>query len=155
MSAELKSHKVLFVVTEDWFFCSHFLDRAKFLAMSGFRVGIATRFSTHRMDLEQLGFETFPVDFSRRGINPIGEIFTSFRIRKIINRFKPDVVHNIALKPVVTGTIGALLARHKYIVNALVGIGTSSHQQTLEPRFLGHFSKKYFAHYFIQMRFML
>ena len=63
------------------------------------------------------------MDFSRRGINPIGEIFTSFRIRKIINRFKPDVVHNIALKPVVTGTVGALLARHKYIVNALVGMG--------------------------------
>ena len=63
------------------------------------------------------------MDFSRRGINPIGEIFTSFIIRKIINRFKPDVVHNIALKPVVTGTVGALLARHKYIVNALVGMG--------------------------------
>jgi glycosyltransferase involved in cell wall biosynthesis len=115
--------KVLFVVTEDWFFCSHFLDRAKFLAMSGFRVGIASRFSTHQIELEQHGFETFPVDFSRRGINPIGEIFTSFRIRKIIKRFDPDVVHNIALKPVVTGTIGALLARHKYIVNALVGMG--------------------------------
>ena len=91
--------------------------------MSGFRVGVATRFSTHQTDLEQLGFETFPVDFSRRGINPIGEIFTSFRIRKIIKRFQPDVVHNIALKPVVTGTIGALLARHKYVVNALVGMG--------------------------------
>jgi len=115
--------KVLFVITEDWFFHSHFLDRAKYIASSGGTVGIATRFSIHEEDLRDLGFELFPIDFSRRGLNPITEFITALKIRRIVRRFKPDIAHNIALKPVVTGTFGELLGRQGVVINALVGMG--------------------------------
>jgi glycosyltransferase involved in cell wall biosynthesis len=115
--------KILYVITEDWFFHSHFLDRAKFMAASGETVGIATRFSVHEEDLKSYGFTLFPIDFSRRGLNPLMEFITSLRIRKIIREFKPDITHNVALKPVVTGTFGELLGRQRVVVNALVGMG--------------------------------
>ena len=115
--------KVLFVITEDWFFHSHFLDRAKYIASSGGTVGIATRFSIHEEELRDLGFEIFPIDFSRRGLNPITEFITALKIRRIVRRFKPDIAHNIALKPVVTGTFGELLGRQGAVINALVGMG--------------------------------
>lgn len=115
--------KVLFVITEDWFFHSHFLDRAKYIASSGGTVGIATRFSIHEEELRDLGFELFPIDFSRRGLNPITEFITALKIRRIVRRFKPDIAHNIALKPVVTGTFGELLGRQGAVINALVGMG--------------------------------
>jgi glycosyltransferase involved in cell wall biosynthesis len=115
--------KVLFVITEDWFFHSHFLDRAKYIAASGGTVGVATRFSIHEDELKDLGFELFPVNFSRRGLNPISEFLTALKIRKIIQRFKPDIAHNVALKPVVTGTFGELLGRQGVVINALVGMG--------------------------------
>ena len=115
--------KVLFVITEDWFFHSHFLDRAKYIASSGGTVGIATRFSIHEEELRDLGFELFPIDFSRRGLNPISEFITALKIRRIVRRFKPDIAHNIALKPVVTGTFGELLGRQGVVINALVGMG--------------------------------
>ena len=115
--------RILYVITEDWFFHSHFLDRAKFMAASGETVGIATRFSVHEEDLKSYGFALFPIEFSRRGLNPLMEFFTSLKIRKIIREFKPDITHNVALKPVVTGTFGELLSRQKVIVNALVGMG--------------------------------
>jgi glycosyltransferase involved in cell wall biosynthesis len=121
-----KSHlnpRVLFVITEDWFFHSHFLDRAKYIAASGGTVGVATRFSIHKDELKDLGFELFPVNFSRRGLNPISEILTALKIRKIVRRFKPDIAHNVALKPVVTGTFGELLGRQGVVINALVGMG--------------------------------
>lgn len=102
--------KVLFVITEDWFFHSHFLDRAISLLASGGSVGIATRFSVHKEELKSLGFTLFSVNFSRRGLNPLTEVITSLRIRKIVREFKPDITHNVALKPVVTGTFGELLA---------------------------------------------
>jgi hypothetical protein len=101
--------RVLFVITEDWFFHSHFLDRAKFIAASGGKVGIATRFSKHQDELKSLGFELYPINFSRRGLNPLTEFVTALRIRSIVRKFKPDIAHNIALKPVVTGTVGELL----------------------------------------------
>ena len=115
--------KVLFVITEDWFFHSHFLDRAKYIASSGGTVGIATRFSIHEEELRDLGFELFPIDFSRRGLNPITEFITALKIRRIVRRFKPDIAHNIALKPVVTGTFGELLGGQGAVINALVGMG--------------------------------
>ena len=115
--------KILYVITEDWFFKSHFLDRAKFMAASGETVGVATRFSEHEEELRSHGFTLFPVNFSRRGLNPLTEFITSLRIRKIIREFKPDITHNVALKPVVTGTFGELLGRQKVVVNALVGMG--------------------------------
>ena len=115
--------KILYIITEDWFFHSHFLDRAKYVADSGGKVGIATRFSVHQKELNELGFELFPINFSRRGLNPITEFITALRIHKIIRRFEPDIAHNIALKPVVTGTFGELLSRQKIVVNALVGMG--------------------------------
>ena len=84
--------RVLYVITEDWFFNSHFLDRAKFMAASGETVGIATRFSGHEEELRSHGFTLFPVSFSRRGLNPLTELITSLRIRKIVREFKPDIV---------------------------------------------------------------
>ena len=115
--------KILYVITEDWFFHSHFLDRAKFIATSGGTVGIATRFSTHEDELKSLGFELYAINFSRRGLNPISEFVTALKIRSVVRRFKPDIAHNVALKPVVTGTFGELLGRQKVIVNAPVGMG--------------------------------
>ena len=115
--------RILYIITEDWFFHSHFFDRAKFMAASGETVGVATRFSGHEEELRSHGFTLFPVNFSRRGLNPLTELITSLRIRKIVREFKPDITHNIALKPVVTGTFGELLGRQKVVVNALVGMG--------------------------------
>ena len=123
MSLNRFEPKVLFVITEDWFFHSHFLDRAISLLASGGTVGIATRFSVHEEELKSLGFLLFPVNFSRRGLNPLTEVITSLRIRKIVREFKPDITHNVALKPVVTGTFGELLGRQRVVVNALVGMG--------------------------------
>ena len=123
MSLNRFEPKVLFVITEDWFFHSHFLDRAKSLLASGATVGVATRFSVHEEELKSLGFTLFPVSFSRRGLNPLSEVITSLRIRNIVREFKPDITHNVALKPVVTGTFGELLGRQRVVVNALVGMG--------------------------------
>ena len=123
MSKRHLNPRVLFVITEDWFFHSHFLDRAKYIAASGGTVGVATRFSIHEDELKDLGFELFPVNFSRRGLNPISEFLTALKIRKIVRRFKPDIAHNVALKPVVTGTFGELLGRQGVVINALVGMG--------------------------------
>jgi glycosyltransferase involved in cell wall biosynthesis len=123
MSKRHLNPRVLFVITEDWFFHSHFLDRAKYIAASGGTVGVATRFSIHEDELKDLGFELFPVNFSRRGLNPISEFLTALKIRKIVRRFNPDIAHNVALKPVVTGTFGELLGRQGVVINALVGMG--------------------------------
>ena len=49
---------------------------------------------------------------------------------KLYRREKPDIVHHVAMKPVIYGSLAALLARVPRIVNALAGLGyifTSTH----------------------------
>ena len=126
-NSELKKHsaapRLLFVITEDWFFTSHFIERAVAAQQAGYEVAVATRVRLHGGQISNAGIELFPIEFSRRGLNPITEIRTAWHLRHIVQKFAPDVIHNIALKPVVVGTLGERLAGYKRIVNAPVGMG--------------------------------
>jgi glycosyltransferase involved in cell wall biosynthesis len=119
----ISNKKLLFVITEDWFFVSHFLERAEAAIKDGFEVAVATRVSKYEDLLRQKGIAVYPINFSRRGLNPLKELRTALRVRHIIKQFRPTIVHNIALKPVVTGTLGERWAGCLNIVNAPVGMG--------------------------------
>ena len=115
--------RLLYVITEDWFFTSHFLDRAIDARMHGFDVVVATRDGKAAETIKSHGIAVVPIDFSRRGMNPVRELMAVVKLRNLISDVEPDLVHNIALKPVVLGTIAAKLARTSFIVNAPVGMG--------------------------------
>lgn len=115
--------KLLFVITEDWFFASHFLERGVAAVRAGYEVAVATRPTTKVSLIESHGIRVIPIEFSRRGLNPLRELRTALKLRSIVREFRPDIVHNVALKPVVTGTLGELLAGSRRIINAPVGMG--------------------------------
>lgn len=114
---------LVYVITEDWFFASHFLDRAIAAVSAGYKVSVVTRCRETARDFRQHGLSVENIEFSRRGLNPITELATILRLRSILKRIKPDVVHNIALKPVVLGSLAAQFASVQNIVNAPVGMG--------------------------------
>ena len=114
---------LVYVITEDWFFASHFLDRAKAAVSKGYKVSVITRCRETAREFRQYGLAPINIEFSRRGLNPITELITIFRLRTILKRIKPDIVHNVALKPVVLGSLAAQFAGVQNIVNAPVGMG--------------------------------
>ena len=103
--------RVLFVVTEDWYFCSHRLAHAAAAARSGYRVSVATRVAEHREQIESSGIEVIPFAMARRGFNPFAEISTIVRLVRFYKEYRPDIIHHAALKPAVYGSIAARLAR--------------------------------------------
>lgn len=111
------------MITEDWFFVSHFLERASAAITQGFVVAVACRVNLHADELASAGIKVYPIEFSRRGLNPLKELATAIAVRKATVDFQPDIIHNIALKPIVAGSIGARLAGHRRILNAPVGMG--------------------------------
>lgn len=113
---------VLFI-TEDWFFCSHFIERAMAAAAAGYRVTVVTRVSRHAKDITDAGLHLIPLDMSRRGLNPLREIGTLYSVWKIYRKEKPDIVHHIALKPILYGTLAAKLVGVRAVINAPVGMG--------------------------------
>jgi glycosyltransferase involved in cell wall biosynthesis len=112
--------KLLFLVTEDRYFCTHRLSLAVAALEAGYEVTVATRISEYGDLIRSKGLRLAPISLSRRAGNPIIEIF---RIALLYFRLRPDIVHQVALKPVIYGTIAARLMRVPTIINAVAGLG--------------------------------
>jgi glycosyltransferase involved in cell wall biosynthesis len=115
--------KLLFLVTEDWYFCSHRLPPARAAQAAGYDIIVATRVGRHSPDISAEGFALVPIDLRRRSRNPFRELMAIAQIVKIYRCERPDIVHHVALKPVLYGSIAAVLVRGPSVVNALAGMG--------------------------------
>lgn len=115
--------KLLFLVTEDWYFCSHRLPPARAAQAAGYDIVVATRVGSRGSDISAEGFKLIPIELIRRSRNPFREMAVIFQIVKIYLRERPDVVHHVAIKPVLYGSIAAWLVRGPVVVNALAGMG--------------------------------
>jgi glycosyltransferase involved in cell wall biosynthesis len=115
--------RLLYLVTEDWYFCSHRLPMARAARDAGFRVLVATRCGEHAERIREHGFEVHPLAWRRRAFDPVSATREIAEIAALYARTAPDVVHHVALKPVVYGTIAAGIARVPRVVNALTGFG--------------------------------
>jgi len=114
---------LVFLLTEDWFFASHFWVRALAAKKAGWRVVLVARESEATLRIRESGIEVLPVDFIRRRLNPFTEAVFILQLARLYRVLQPDLVHHIALKPIVLGGIAARLAGVKAIVNAPVGLG--------------------------------
>jgi len=115
--------KLLYVITEDWFFYSHFMPMARAAMAEGYHVAVAARFAKHREILQEAGITTLDLSLERGRTNPLGAITIVFQIYRFYRQMRPDILHHISLKPVVLGTFGAKLARVPVIINAVTGFG--------------------------------
>ena len=108
---------------EDWAFLSHRLPMARAARDSGFDVVVATRVSQHRAEIEAEGFRVVHVNFDRGGMNPFTEIRTVIALVCLMRREKPDIVHNIALKAILDGSLAELCSPVRHVVNSFTGMG--------------------------------
>jgi glycosyltransferase involved in cell wall biosynthesis len=128
--------KILFFITEDWFFCSHFINRAIEAQRQGYEVTVVTHVQNHGNKITSYGLKLIPVKLVRRGINPLKELRLIGELIRIFKFVKPDLVHNIALKPIFYGSIAAFIARVPFIINAPVGMGYVFSSEKRRAKFL-------------------
>jgi glycosyltransferase involved in cell wall biosynthesis len=112
--------KLLYVVTEDWYFVSHRLPLAVAALAAGYEVAVATRVGRHGEVIRSFGIRLIPFNLSRRGGNPLSEVRALWRLYR---REQPDLVHHVAMKPVMFGALAAWLAQVPGQVNAVAGLG--------------------------------
>ena len=115
--------KLLFLVTEDWYFCSHRLPPARAAQQAGYEVVVATRVGSRGAEIEAEGFKLIPISLRRRSRNPLRELAAVVEITRIYWRERPDIAHHVAIKPVLYGSLAAMLLRRPAVVNALAGMG--------------------------------
>jgi glycosyltransferase involved in cell wall biosynthesis len=120
---EQKTIKILYLVTEDWYFLSHRLALARACQELGWEVIVATRTSKLSKDIEKEGFTLVPIRMRRRGRKIMSELLTIIELIRLFRRHQPDIIHNVGLKPVIYGSIAALITRTGRVVNTLAGMG--------------------------------
>jgi glycosyltransferase involved in cell wall biosynthesis len=131
-----KRRKIMFVVTEDWYFVSHRLALAIAARDAGYEVHVATRVDRHAEVIRDSGLELHPVAFNRGGLGPAEDFRTIAQLTRLYRQQRPDLVHHVALKPVLYGSFAARIARVPAVVNALGGLGYVFSSETARARVL-------------------
>jgi glycosyltransferase involved in cell wall biosynthesis len=121
--------KLLFLVTEDWYFCSHRLPVARAARNAGFDIVVATRVRDHGDAIRREEFTLRPLSWRRGGDGITGGLRALVEIVRLYRAERPDIVHHVALKPVLLGGIAARFAfpfsaRRPALLAAVMGLGS-------------------------------
>lgn len=119
----LDGRKIVYLVSEDWYFCSHRLPLGIATREAGAEVVVATRVNDHRAQIEAAGVRIAPIEMQRSGTKPFTDLTTIRQITELYSREQPDLVHHVALKPILYGGYAAKRAGVPAIVNAVAGMG--------------------------------
>jgi glycosyltransferase involved in cell wall biosynthesis len=130
--------KILYLVTEDWFFVSHFLPMAQAARECGYQVAVATRVRENGERLKAEGFSVIPVESKRGSFSAVAVLRDFVQLFKIVRAERADVVHCIALRPVVIGGLAARLGGARVLVLAPTGLGHLWLDHGVSARFVRH-----------------
>jgi glycosyltransferase involved in cell wall biosynthesis len=129
--------KILIAITEDWFALSHFgplIAKSRQLASE---VVVVTNSSGRMHEIEAFGARTVDFNFNRRSMRPVHESARALRLAGILRAEKPDVVHLVAMKPIVLGGLATELARPPCTILHLTGLGFLAISPTRRARLAG------------------
>jgi glycosyltransferase involved in cell wall biosynthesis len=129
--------RLLLVVTEDWYFLSHRLPLARAALAAGYTVGLATRVGDRAAEITAAGIDLLPLQaMRRRDIGPLSVARSVAELASVYRRWAPDIVHHVAMKPIICGGIAARRAGVHRVVNAVAGFGYVFSSDTLRARIL-------------------
>ena len=132
-TAGLMAQKILYLVSEDWYFISHRLPMARSAQRAGYQVHVATRIGDCADRIRREGFILHPINWRRGSLNPFRLAAAIRETRRIYRQACPDLVHHVALVPAVIGSMAALglpIVR----LNALAGLGFTFTSDTAKAR---------------------
>jgi glycosyltransferase involved in cell wall biosynthesis len=118
-----KSKKIIYVYNSASYLYNFRLGLLKAMRERGWEVTAAAPFDGAAKKIEAQGIRFLDIPLSRKGKNPLVDLWTFFSLLTLYFREKPDAVHHFTIKPVLYGTAAARLARIPGIVNTIPGLG--------------------------------
>lgn len=136
-AAEAARRKLIFLVTEDWYFWSHRLPMARAAQEAGFDVAVATRVAAHGERIAEAGFRVHALRWRREELGPWANLAAIVEIYRLYRRERPFLVHHVAQKAALLGGIAAFLARVPRTVSIIAGIGYLGASSSRHARLIG------------------
>lgn len=117
--------RLVYLVNIPRFFVSHRLPLAQAARDAGYEVHVAASALDEEnvAAIEAAGFPFHGVTISQHGTNIVSEITTMRSIYQLYRTLKPDIVHQITVKPILYGGIAAQMLGVPAVVNAITGLG--------------------------------
>ena len=114
--------RLLYLVSEDWYFLSHRLPMARAARQAGYDVHVATRVVDGGAAIAAEGFTLHPLTWRRGSTNPSDFLKAIAEVRRLYRTLAPDLVHQVAFWPSIVGSLAANgLATRR--ISALAGMG--------------------------------
>lgn len=116
------AQRLVYLVTEDWAFWRHRLPMARAARDAGFDVHLITNVKGRGDLIANEGFTVHPLDLKRGSTSPGVTLAVVVKVRNLLKQIKPDIMHNVALKPLVVGSLAALGVDHIAVVSSINGL---------------------------------
>lgn len=123
-SASLAGKRIVFFANVDWSFLSHRREMGAECVRQGAEVFLLAGDTGRIQEVEDLGMVPIPLSMSRTGTNLWQEARSLVEIARELRRIRPDVLHNVSVKPMLYGTLASLVCRPRLVVNAVSGAGS-------------------------------
>src|SRR5262249_31842276 len=108
-----------------WYFLQHRLPMARAAHGAGYEVHVLTRVSGRAAEIEREGFSLHPLSWKRRAAGPIATASAVREVRRKLRQIRPEILHNVALKPVIIGALACIgLTPRPEIVSGVNGLGS-------------------------------
>jgi glycosyltransferase involved in cell wall biosynthesis len=115
--------KVVLFANTDWYLYNFRRDLAMALRERGDEVVLLSPKGEYAKRLMEMGFRWVEFPLSRRGMNPLGELGSVYKLYQFYKKEKPTLVHHFTVKCVLYGSLAAHLAGVKAIINSITGLG--------------------------------
>jgi glycosyltransferase involved in cell wall biosynthesis len=139
-----KKLKLFIIVSEDWSFWSHRLSLALSAIDAGFDVTLITKVNELEEKIKEKGINVININFVRSSKSPITDLLNIIKLFSIFKEEKPDLIHNVALKTILIGSLAALFNKNIVVVNAFTGLGYVFSSNQLQAKIIRLFIKPVF-----------
>jgi len=106
---------------------------------NGYVVALLSHVSSHKELLESYGIKVFSWPLDRSSRNPFKEFFSIYHAIYTIRKFKPNLIHSVALKPVFYSLLSRVFYRADGHILALAGLGFVFRSKSSLSKFLRFF----------------
>lgn len=136
MSGHESAKTILLFANTGWYLYNFRLSLAHAIREAGYHPVLASPMDNYVAKLQDDGFEWFPLEITRRGVNPIIESASILRIFLLYRKLRPTILHHFTIKPVIYGSLAARIAGIPAVVNSVTGLGYLFGEGNLRRGFL-------------------
>ena len=115
--------KITYFINDISFFKNHFLPIA-LRAAEQFNVSIISDKVDLELENQYPELKQYSISIKRSSLNPFGDLLLFLRLSILLNQIKPDLIHNITIKPILYGSLFSKFSKRKIkIINSVTGLG--------------------------------